>query len=189
LETGTEIVFNSVPDHYLNILNLLLVGLFVIFVGLSIKDVYKFHAASGVVPAPRTADVPAPQSLRGPRPRSSYDVITERDIFSLAPPPSAPVEDQQLEIKLLGTSHLTTGKPFAIIEDQRGNQSLFRPGDAIPGVGLLLQVGQDRVIVLHNGHRVATAIPRADTSLPEVNAPHPSNLVDVGGRKILIPGF
>jgi hypothetical protein len=183
-------VFNSLPDHYLNILNLLLVGLVVIFVGLSIKDVYKLHVASGVVPAsPRTAEVPAPQSLRGPRPRSSYDVITERDIFSLAPPPRAPIEDQQLEIKLLGTSHLTVGKPFAIIEDQRGNQSLFRPGDAIPGVGRLLQIGQDRVIVLHNGHRVATAIPRADTRLREVNAPPPSNLVDVGGRKMLIPGF
>jgi type II secretory pathway component PulC len=183
-------VFILLADRYVNLLNLALVGLLAIFLGLSIEDVYNFHVASEVVPvAHDNAGLPPSRSPTALRTRNFYDAITERDIFNLAPAPKAPVENADLHIKLLGTSQLTRGKPFAIIEDQAGNQLLFQAGDAIPGVGRLLQVDQDRVVVLHNGHQVASEIPPASESLSEITVPPPRNLVVQGGRKILIPGF
>jgi hypothetical protein len=183
-------VFSRLSDYHVNMLNLALVGLLAIFLGLSVKDVYKFHEASELVPmAHGNAGVLLPRSPTARRKRNFYDAITERDIFNLAPARTPRVENADLHIKLLGTSQLTRGKPFAIIEDQAGNQLLFRTGDAIPGVGRLMQVEQNRVIVLHNGHRVASEIPPVSESLSEVTALSSRNIVVQGGRKILMPGF
>jgi hypothetical protein len=183
-------MFNLLSEHTLNILNFALVGLIAMFVGLSIKDVYELRAASEVVPvAPRRVGESGVRQLSGPRPRSSYDAITQRDIFNLPTASKLPVTKEDLHIKLIGTSHLTTTKPFAIIEDQAGNQSLFQIGDTVPGVGPLLQVAQDKIIVLYNGHRVTSEIPRAETNLPDRSESNPGNLVVEGGRRILMPGF
>jgi len=158
----------ALNELHVTILNLLLVGVLAIFLGLSLEDAYRFHVAADVVPpaaqtAP-TAPILHPRSFR--RPRVFYKAITDRDIFNLAPAREAPAERENLQIRLLGTSLLTSGKPFVIVEDQSGRQSLYRKGDDIPGVGQLLEIEQDRAVVMHNGHRVAVEIPRESSEPP-----------------------
>ena len=154
----------ALNELHVTILNLLLVGLLAIFLGLSLEDAYRFHVAGDVVP-PVSETAPAPvlhqRSFR--RPRIFYNAITDRDIFNLAPAREALVEREDLQIHLLGTSLLTSGRPFVIVEDQSGRQSLYRKGDEIPGVGQLLEIEQNRAIVMHNGHRVAVEIPRENS--------------------------
>jgi general secretion pathway protein C len=158
-------VFN-LPDRYMLLLNGLLVGVVAIFLALNVSDVVKLRLAANAVPSePETAAASgrSPLLAIGIRPRALYDAITQRDIFNLTPAPeSAPAENEDLQVKLLGTSQLSSGKPFAIIENQSGDQSLYRLGDTIPGAGQLLEVSRDRVVVLHNGRRVALTIPRIE---------------------------
>jgi type II secretion system protein C len=68
-----------------------------------------------------------------------------------------------LQLKLLGTSHLSSGKPYIIVEDNDGEESLYRQGDTIPNVGRVLEIGRERAIILHNGKRVAIRFPHDDT--------------------------
>jgi general secretion pathway protein C len=162
----------ALNELHVTILNLLLVGLIAIFLGLSLEDAYRFHVAGAVVPAAsessRTLTVPRHFIQR---PRVFYNAITDRDIFNLAPPPVA-TSDEKIDIQLLGTSLVTSGKPFVIVQDQSGRQSLYQKGDEIPGVGRLLQIEANRAIILHNGHRVAVEIP-PDLGLPPMDAPMP----------------
>lgn len=103
--------------------------------------------------------------------RSAYDLIVQRDIFNAAPPPvhavhAAPVA-LDLHLTLLGTSHLTLAKPYAIIEDQSNHeQSLYRLGDDIPNAGRLIGVEKTRVLIDHNGKTVALEIPNHDLGGP-----------------------
>src|SRR6266699_2321756 len=103
------------------------------------------------------------------QPRGYYDTIVQRDIFNLTPAPveSAVTANEDLQIKLLGTSHVSDDKPFAIVEDSGGNEALYRLGDMIPNAGRIVEIWQDRAIILHNGHRVALAIPRDETGEPD----------------------
>lgn len=157
----------ALNELHVTILNLLLVGLMAVFLGLSLEDAYGFHVAGDVVPpAPETATLLIHHSQSFRRPRVFYNAITDRDIFNLAPAREAPVERENLSIQLLGTSLLTSGRPFVIIQDQSGRQSLYRNGDEIPGVGRLLEIEPSRAIVLHDGHRVAVEIPRESSEPP-----------------------
>ena len=98
--------------------------------------------------------------------RSDYQAIVDRDIFNLevkpvaAPPPV--VED--LHLTLIGVSRMSRGKPFAIIEDQRGVQAVYRVGEMIPDSGKLVAVEEDRAIVDHDGRKVAVALPQDEIS-------------------------
>jgi type II secretion system protein C len=157
----------SFSERYVTILNFLLIAVIVYFLAQSVSDVMKLHLASEVVPA-GTEFVASHASRANPaRPRHFYDVIIQRDIFNLAPAPEATAEPaEDLQLKLLGTSHLTSGKPFVIVEDSSGNQSLYRLGDKIPNVGRVVEISQSRTVILHNGHRVAIEIPQADDAQP-----------------------
>ena len=156
----------NLSERYVVVLNFLLVGTIVYFLANSLIDVMKLRIAGNIVPAETASAGPAHGSVRASTmlSRSSYDPIIQRDIFNLAPAPeTAPAEtEEDLQVKLLGTSHLTVGKPFVIVEDSTGTQSLYRLGDTIPNVGQLTEVGKERAIVLHKGHRVALTIPRED---------------------------
>jgi type II secretion system protein C len=161
----------ALNELHITILNLALVGLLAIFLALSIEDAYKFHVAGDVVPAAsdRTSPVARPDFAK--RPRVFYNAITDRDIFNLAPPPAAAATAENLNVHLLGTSFLTAGKPFVIIEDQSGQQNLYRKGDESPGVGPVLEIQRNRAIVLHNGHRVTLDIPPGLGLPPEPDEP------------------
>jgi type II secretion system protein C len=61
---------------------------------------------------------------------------------------------------------------YAIIESPDGDENLYRLGDTIPNVGRLMEIGRDRIIVLHNGRQVAITIPNEDGGEQPV-APQP----------------
>lgn len=152
-------------QQYVAVLNLFLIGIIVYFLALAVSNGIKLHLArtqvSSFSESNRQKLFPRPQT--GPQPRVYYNTIVERDIFSRAPeaPAPAPVENEKLDITLIGTSHLSTGKPFIIIETSDGDQSLYRQGQTIPSVGRVLSISRNQAVVLHNGHRVALKIPDA----------------------------
>ncbi|MGD0291029.1 MAG: type II secretion system protein GspC [Candidatus Binataceae bacterium] len=153
----------NISERYLFALNVLLAALIIpYFAARTVSQMIKLHYAANVVTQPLTNIAPgAVTDLTAPRPRAVYNIIRERDIFNLAPAPevSAPVEKEDLNIKLLGTSHLTGGaRDFAIVADESGNQQLYRLGETIPSVGRLVQIGKNRAIIEHNGHRVVIEI-------------------------------
>jgi general secretion pathway protein C len=154
----------NLPDQYIRLLNWLIGLTIPCFLALSVSDAFRLHYASAVVSAPSEITHAPRSGLVGPRPRQAYDIIVKRDIFNLAPPPeapTAPVENEHLDVILIGTSQVTSGRPFAIIENN-GNQTVYRVGDTIPAAGRLLSVGRDRVIILHDGHRVALKLPSTE---------------------------
>jgi len=157
-------------ERYILAVNILLAALVIpYFAARSVSDMIKMHYASSVVPAATDGSARSVGALGGARPRGVYNTIVQRDVFNLtsAPVEVAPVETEDLKITLLGTSHLTGGGgAFEIFEDQAGSQQLYLQGEAIPGVGKLVQVGKNRVIIDRNGHRVAVEIPKDDMGQP-----------------------
>ena len=153
----------NLPERYLTLLNLLIGVTILYFLALSVTDAARLHYAPAILPAPSEYPRGAARRFVGRRPRQFYDVIVRRDIFNLAPAPETalPVENEHLDVTLVGTSQVTSGKPYAIIENS-GTQAVYRAGDMVPGAGQLLSVARDRVVILHDGHRVALELPRQD---------------------------
>jgi type II secretion system protein C len=154
----------NVPGRYVILLNVLLIGAIAYFAALCASDLFAMRFADSAVP-PASNEKNAAGGSSQLKPASYYQLIVRRDIFNLKP--AAPVvpsqasaaEDNNLRITLLGTSHITGARAFAIIEDQNGDQVLYRQGDIIPDVGELVAIGKDHALILHNGHRVAIEIP------------------------------
>ncbi|MGH7949625.1 MAG: type II secretion system protein N, partial [Candidatus Binataceae bacterium] len=138
--------------------NALLIILLAYLAAITVNDVIGWSLGSG---AQDEATAPAPAlAPSGRRPRTYYEQIVRRDIFNMRPAASsAPVVAEDLHVKLLGTSLMTTDKPFAIIEDQAGAQDLYQVGDDIPGAGRLVGVELNRAIIDRGGRRVAIEIP------------------------------
>src|SRR5580698_1787843 len=178
----------NLADRYPLVLNILLAALVIpYFAARSVSDMIRLHYAASALPSdldrpagsrlPFTGTRPAGARLpvAGTRPRKAYNFTVQRDVFNLTPATvdTAPVENEDLKVTLLGTSHLTGNRAFAIFEDQSGMQSVYRLGDAIPDVGKLVQVGKNRVIVEHNGHRVALTIPSDSLGQPDSDDDQP----------------
>ncbi|HUY19712.1 MAG TPA: type II secretion system protein GspC [Candidatus Binataceae bacterium] len=145
-------------ERYLVVLNAVLVAAMAYFAALCVNDIISRRLHPVVSPA-STAAVAAP--LSASHARSYYDQIARRDIFNLepvhtrtlAPPPVA----RELHVKLLGTSQITIGQPFAIVEDTRtGRQLLYRVGDKIPDTGRLVEVRRTSVIIDEGAGKLAT---------------------------------
>jgi len=136
--------------------------------------------------APALPAVVAPGNGSVTHPRDYYDQIAKRDVFNLLrqEPPAPVVTSVDLHIKLLGTSLATRERPFAIIEDQNGEQSLYTVGDEIPDAGKLVSVQKSRIIVLSGGRRVALEIP--NESMPSGVQSAQSAPSRTGVRKPLI---
>jgi type II secretory pathway component PulC len=167
-------VFAMPPHRYVTVvLNPLLIGVAAIFLALSANDLIKFHRAGALVstqPHSATRRISQPPSISGTQPRSYFDVIVQRDIFNLTPAaavPSTVTTKEDLQIKLLGTSQVTDDKPFLIVEDSGGNESVYRLGDTIPNAGRIIEVWQDRAVILHDNHRVAISIPQDEMGTPD----------------------
>ncbi|HXW83489.1 MAG TPA: type II secretion system protein GspC [Candidatus Binataceae bacterium] len=112
-----------------------------------------------------------------PRTREQYDSIARRDIFNLMPvaaPAARPVTEEDLHLHLIGISQLTLGSPFAIIEDQNGEQAVWRQGDEIPDAGKLSSVEATRVLIEHDNKLVALELP--------VERPEEEPAASVAGR-------
>ncbi len=182
----------NLSERNIFIINVL-IGLAIIpFLALSVTDIFKLRLARNVLPDESEYARSKPgQSVGGTHPHAYYNQIVTRDIFNLAPAPApAPVENESLDVKLIGTSQLSTGKPYAIIEDSNGKQSLYQVGQEVPDAGKLLEVASDRAIVLHNGHRVALEIPRQPVqSGPAIRVPaSPGVIRRMPRQRLLRPG-
>lgn len=153
----------NLPERYIYLINALIVAAIAWFAALSVGDAVRLHFAGGDAALQEQAD--RAQHLPPGMFRSAalYEPIVRRDIFNLGPAPVAvptTTTNENLSITLLGTSHLSGGiKPFAIVEDASGNQALYRLGEMIPDAGRLIQIDRDRIIVMHEGKRVAVRIP------------------------------
>jgi general secretion pathway protein C len=161
-------------DRYLVALNFLLIVGCAYFAARSMNGLLTRWLIV-VPPAPHIA--PAPPSSP-PSSRQAYDLIVQRDIFNfnvvkaqpaVSLPPEAAVD---LHLKLVGTSHLTRTKPFAIIEDDNSHiQALYRLGDQVPDAGELTAIEKAQVVIDHDGHLVTLKIP---DELQTSDAPAPA---------------
>lgn len=160
--------------------NFLLIAVIAYFAARSINDII-LESLQGSPPLPPAVSIKTGGIVN--HPRAYYDSIAKRDVFNLIPQeaPAPVVTTIDLHIKLLGTSLATRERPFAIIEDQSGEQALYTVGDEIPSAGKLLSVQKSRVIVLSGGHQVALDLPNDD--LPGGVQSVPSAPVRTGIRR------
>lgn len=168
-------------ERFIPALNFILIAAIAYFAALSADDliVRGLTVAPSIEPPARAARRESADNLS----RASYSAIVDRDVFNAvkqaAPAPAAPVA-VDLHIKLLGTSELSSAKPFAVIEDERDHQqSLYRLGDEIPDAGILVSVEKKRVLINHDGELKALEIsddaPAVMAAIPRAAAfsPHP----------------
>ena len=151
---------------HVTILNFVLIAMLAIVSAMCVRDIIVRSVSNELDLASTTSS--ARIASNGMRTRAYYDQIVKRDIFNEAPQESgpAPVVEADLNIKLIGTSLLSKSKPYAIIEDPAGNETLYQVGEDIPDAGKLVSVETNRAIIDRGGHRVAIEIPTSD--LPEV---------------------
>jgi len=171
---------------HVTILNFVLVAALAIVSAMCVRDIIE-RSISNDADAP-TSTSSGRKAATGPRTRDYYDSIVKRDIFNAAPQESgpAPVVEEDLHLKLIGTSLMSKSQPYAIIEDETGTESLYQVGEDIPNAGKLVSVEHSRAFIDRGGHRVAIEIPTSD--MPE--AP-PSQLGGVLGSPLLksMPAF
>ncbi len=165
-------------DRYVTVLNVVLIAAFAYFAALSANDLISRGVATNPVePTTRTARHAVTANLS----RASYSAIAERDVFNSVkqgPPPAVPVA-ANLHIKLLGTSHLTAAKPFAIVEDENNHrQDLYRLGEEIPDAGTLVAVEKKRVLINRQGQVMSLEIPESSTPSGPASIPQPAVDVD-----------
>src|ERR1700683_5279676 len=195
-------------DRHIVALNFLLIAVLAYFAARAVNDVIAMRMT------PTTAAVSATRRRiidNGAinRPRNPYQEIVSRDIFNIALPsaPSAPVVERiDLQLDLVGVSTASSGKPpYAIIADRSGQQGVFRLGQQVGEAGKLVEVDKDRVLIDHNGKRIAVVLPAADLpggveaavpdSPPEEDAsaddpdadPYEPNVEDLGDNRYRIP--
>ncbi|HYL58197.1 MAG TPA: type II secretion system protein GspC [Candidatus Acidoferrales bacterium] len=165
-------------QRHVTILNFALVAAIAYVLALTVNDIVK----RTMTPESEAVAVGSsgPRRSAGLKQRASYEPIVKRDIFNLVPQENAPapVVVEDLHLKLLGTSLLSKSKPYAIIEDQGGNESLYQVGEEIPDAGRLVSVEVNRAIIERGGRRGALDIPTSDITQAE-----PSRL----GMKMALP--
>src|SRR5271170_5322300 len=153
---------------HVTILNFVLIAALAIVSAMCVRDIIARSVATD-------SDAPVStsgehRSMTGVRSRAYYDAIVKRDIFNETPQENAappPVVEADLNIKLIGTSLISKSKPYAIIEDPAGNESLYQVGEDIPDAGKLVGVETNRAIIDRGGHRVSIEIPSSDiTEVP-----------------------
>ena len=150
---------------HVTILNFVLIAVLAIVSAMCVRDIIVRSVSNEPDAA---APVSARSATTGMRARPYYDLIVKRDIFNETPQESgpAPVVEADLNLKLIGTSLASRSKPYAIIEDPAGNETLYQVGEDIPDAGKLVSVETNRALIDRGGHRVAIEIPTSD--IPEV---------------------
>ena len=162
-------------ERYVVALNFLLIAGIAYFAALSVNDLVA-RRMFVVPPAPHAETAPPPPA---PLTRDAYDLIVQRDVFNAvrqapaaAPPPPTAAD---LHLKLVGTSHLSWTKPFAILEDDNTHdQATYQLGDQIPDAGQLTAVDSDKVVIDHGGTPITLQIPQeAQGDAPAAPSPAP----------------
>jgi general secretion pathway protein C len=158
-----------VTEWHVRALNILLIATIAYFAALNVEDIIARALHGSAVETPGfVASIPPPSGVKS---STYYNQIVHRDIFNLVPQASAPapVVEEDLHLKLLGTSKLSRTKPYAIIEDQTGEQALYRVGEEIPDAGKLIAVETTSALIDHNGKIVSLQMPKDD--MPSIEAP------------------
>jgi len=155
-------------DRHIVALNFMLVTVLAYFGALAANDVVSMRSAAIETPVLNQRSRMADGSSSN-QSRAAYQAIVERDIFNLVPPPAPPAQVvvEDLHLTLIGVSQATKGKPFAIVANQQGEQSVYRVGEMIPDSGKLLEVDKDHAVVEHGGKQVVLELPKnemGDTS-------------------------
>src|SRR5215472_13093400 len=150
--------FFRLTQKHIIAFNFLIIAAIAYFAARSVNQIILQSLQSASVPA---QNVGIRTTVAQMQSRTDYDQISKRDVFNLVPQEVAPpvVTTVDLHLKLLGTSLATRERPFAIIEDQSGEQSLYTIGDEIPNAGKLISVQKKRVLVLAGGQQVALDLP------------------------------
>jgi type II secretory pathway component PulC len=161
-------------QRHLAALNFLLIAGVAYFLALAVNQLI-LQSLLGGPSAPPAVSVHAGEAKN--HPRAYYDAIVTRDIFNLRPLPTpAPViKSVDLHKTLLGTSLSSKANPFAIVEDENGEQSLYTIGDDIPGAGRLISVQKSKIIIQHDGQPVALQIPNNELAGAPLHVPLPSS--------------
>jgi type II secretion system protein C len=167
---------------HVTILNFVLIAGLAIVSAMCVRDIIVRSVSNG--PDAPTAQSFTPKNANGLRVRAYYDQIVKRDIFNETPQDTgpAPVVEADLNIKLVGTSLASRSKPYAIIEDPSGEESLYQVGEDIPDAGRLVSVETNRAIIDRNGHRVAIELPTTDMDAVPPSDLDSSGLTPVPGR-------
>jgi general secretion pathway protein C len=195
-------------ERHIMALNFLLIAILAYFAALAVNDIVALRLTPANAPVPLAAARVTDDGAAN-RPRVAYQEIVSRDIFNIAPPPQQHVEVIEkidLHLELIGVSTSSGGKPpFAIIADRSGQQNVYSLGQTVPNAGKLVEVDQDRVIIDHNGTRVAINLPRQDMPGPVEAAqplappadddaadnsdeePYDPNVEDLGDNRYKIP--
>jgi type II secretory pathway component PulC len=170
----------QLTERHIMALNGLLVAALLYFAALAVNDVVGAYRGTDDAPV-RRAHAKVARDLSANRSRAAYQAIVERDIFNLEPPPPPPpkVVVEDLHLTLIGVSQTTKGRPYAIIANQVGEQSVYQVGEEIPDSGKLIKVEKARAIVEHDGRQVALELPTDETS----GAPSP----DASSGEIVTP--
>src|SRR5271163_2479375 len=140
------------PEFLIPALNFVLIGAIAYFAALSADDLIARRLTA--TPSPEQPFRIVHHQNGAVLSRASYSAIVDRDVFNAAKPAPEPVAPVavDLHIKLLGTSELTSEKPFAIIEDDQTHQQwLYRLGDEIPDAGTIIKVERTRILINHDG--------------------------------------
>jgi len=162
-------------ERSLMAINAMLVAAMAYFAALCVSDI--ISARLHPIAPPASLAAPPMVAAETTHPRTVYDQIAKRDVFNLEPPPQAPAPAaapaRDLHIKLLGTSILSVGQPFAIVEDTRtGQQLLFRVGQEIPDTGRLVEVKRSSVIIDQGGQLVTVTMETTELK-PGASVPNP----------------
>ena len=195
-------------DRHIVALNFLLIAVLAYFAARAVNDIIALRMTPPTAAVPRVTRRLVDQGAVN-RSRGVYQEIVSRDIFNIAPPPqpTAPVVEKiDLQLDLIGVSTASSGKPpYAIIADRSGQQGVFRLGQQVGDAGKLVEVDKDRVLIDHNGRRIAVVLPAADLpsgveaavpdSPPQEDAsnddsdaePYEPNVEDLGDNRYRIP--
>ena len=167
-------------ERYVVALNFLLIAGCAYFAARAVNDLVARHLIV-IPPPPHIAATEHPPVQLS---RDDYDLVVQRDVFNevkvvAAPAPAPPAQPAapDLHVKLIGTSHLSWTKPFAILEDNNTHdQAVYQLGDQIPDAGQLVAVERNRVTIDHNGTRINLDIPtdqQPDTGMAQAPVPIP----------------
>jgi type II secretory pathway component PulC len=171
----------QLTERHIMALNALLVAALIYFAALAVNDVMGIHHGADTAPVGRPHGKVA-SDITANRTRAAYQAIVERDIFNLPPPPAPPPAEvvvEDLHLTLIGVTQTTKGKPYAIIANQLGEQSVYQVGETIPDSGKLIKVEKNRAIIEHGGKDVALELPTDDNGTPAA----PASFVASGPRR------
>lgn len=152
------------------IVHLVLIGLFALALASIFTRMVKGRLEVNADQVEQVIRRPSRPQTEPKRRRPDYALIIDKNIFQAVvketsspkkPAETAVTADQvknlaktSLDVELRGTAVRDGGDSFAIIEDKRAKkEDLYRVGDMILGQAKLIQIFENRVVVLHDGRK------------------------------------